>query len=116
MTPSCGHLTRLLSKCQITVPLEGPADLGFDPSITPGDLGSVFMLVGPCWQNLQQFITRGAGQTVKRQMVTYRITAFGKELAGFGQVGNALETLFPLATVLRRSRSDGKSQDMDFPT
>ena len=58
----------------------------------------------------------GAGQTVKRQMVTYRIMAFGKELAGFGQVGNALETLFPLATVLRRSQPDGKSKDMDFPT
>ena len=58
----------------------------------------------------------GAGQTVKRQMVTYRITAFGKELAGFGQVGNALETLFPLATILRRSQSDGKSKDLDFPT
>ena len=49
-------------------------------------------------------------------MVTYRITALGKELSGFGQVGNALETLFPLATVLRRSQSDGKSKDMDFPT
>ena len=52
--------------------------------------------------------TVGAGQTVKRQMVTYRIMAFGKELAGFGQVGNALETLFPLATILRRSQSDGE--------
>ena len=63
-----------------------------------------------------KFTQPGAGQTVKRQMVTYRIEAFGKELAGFGQVGNALETLFPLATVLRRSQSDGKSKDLDFPT
>ena len=30
---------------------------------------------------------------VKRQMGAYRITAFGKELAGFGQVGNVLEPL-----------------------
>ena len=49
-------------------------------------------------------------------MGTYRITAVGKELAGFGQVGNLFETLFPLATILHRNGANGKSMDLDFPT
>ena len=36
---------------------------------------------------LLQGVSSGAGQTVKRRMVTYRIKAFGEDLAGFGQVG-----------------------------
>ena len=90
----------------------GPTRL---PSSRPADLTS--QLKVPSMQRLrEEVLMLGAGQTVKRQMVTYRITAFGKELAGFGQVGNALETLFPLATILCRSQSDGKSKDLDFPT
>ena len=58
----------------------------------------------------------GAGQTVKRQMVTYRITAFGEELAGFGQVVKGLGNLSPLVTILRRTQASGKTMDFDFPT
>ena len=39
----------------------------------------------------------GAGQTVKRQMVTYRIMAFGEEMAGFGQVVKGLGNLHHLS-------------------
>ena len=59
---------------------------------------------------------RGAGQTVKRQMVTYRIMAFGEEMAGFGQVVKDLGNLSPLVTILRRTQASGKSIDLDFST
>ena len=59
---------------------------------------------------------RGAGQTVKRQMVTYRITAFGKDLAGFGQVGKGWGNLSPLATYLHRSQASGERVDLNFTT
>ena len=58
----------------------------------------------------------GAGQTVKRQMVTYRIMAFGEEMAGFGQVVKGLGNLSPLVTILRRTQASGKSMDLDFST
>ena len=58
----------------------------------------------------------GAGQTVKRQMVTYRIMAFGEEMAGFGQVVKGLRNLSPLVTILRRTQASGKSMDLDFST
>ena len=49
-------------------------------------------------------------------MGTYRIRAVGKEFAGFGQVGNVLQRLFPLVTILHRIQAAGKSMDVDFPT
>ena len=58
----------------------------------------------------------GCGPTGKRQMGTYRIRAVGKEFAGSGQVGNVLQRLFPLVTILHRIQAAGKSMDVDFPT
>ena len=69
-----------------------------------------------CTQRFAGPCTRGAGQTVKRQMVTYRIMAFGEELAGFGQVVKGLGNLSPLVTILRRTQASGKSMDLDFST
>ena len=63
-----------------------------------------------------ELCTPGAGQTVKRQMVTYRITALGEELAGFGQVVKGLGILSPFVPTLRGTQASGKSMDLDFPT
>ena len=49
-------------------------------------------------------------------MVTYRIMAFGEELAGFGQVVKGLGNLSPLVAILCRNQASGKSMELDFPT